>query len=251
MPGKLDRARHTVAGTIANISLSSARVAKAAASQEPFTFYNSALKDARQFALKEAREKPGLWKDDLEDVDIRVEEENERFERFEDPRQFERMEKHNDADDETYTMVNLRAVLLQDWRHFRDFWNATISRFWKKVKALQRGSFTTGLLFRLLDVKLSKRPKRGFRPYIKERKHSRRVLFKVKRSTYKRGCITIPGPKTPVPRYRIQHSKDCVCHSRHLFGLRQKRQIRLVHQKETLCDEADEQSVRMTVAGRP
>lgn len=224
------------------------RAAKAIATQEPFTFYKTALQQAARDESKALNEEPGLWEDvpvNEKDKDaVRLDNENENLERYEDPQYFKKVQQHSADDDEKLTSVALRELLCKDWPYFRTYWNGIIARFWSKIEDLNGASLTDGyrLLLKLLDLKLVQQMKPGFRPYIKQSKHSRRVLFMSKRSAYKRGCRIIGRHTSPVPGYTIQHSTECVCFSRK-FGLTRKRQVHIVHYPSNVCDEDDEQSV--------
>jgi hypothetical protein len=173
---------------------------------------------------------------------IRLDAENERLERFEDRQYFQKVQQHSPKDDGNYTTVSLRDVLCQDWPDFRTFWNNIIAKFWAKIEALNSTTLTDGyrLLFKLSDLKLVQHSKPGFRPFIKQPKHSRSVIFNFKRSEFKKGCTRVP--KSSSPSYIIQHSEGCVCFSRK-FGLTQKRQVQIMHQKRNLCAADDAESV--------
>lgn len=240
-PGKLYRARQTVPVSFTNIF---SRATKAAASQEPFSFYKSALQQAARDELRASKEEPGLWEDViLDDKDhdkVRLENENERLERYEDPQYYDKVLQHTEDDDEKHTTVALRELLCKDWPYFRTYWNGIIAKFWSKVEDLNGATLTDGhrLLFKLLDLKLVQYLKPGFRPYIKQSKHSRGVIFNFKRSEFKKGCTSIPRSTFSLPGYVIQHSAKCACFSRK-FGLTRKRQMHIMHQKENVCAADD------------
>lgn len=172
--------------------------------QDPDAFYKSARLEGDRVSEKKATQ---AWKD-LDEVDERMDIENEKLARHEHkrfyekklPQQKERLEGNQGAGD--LIKVPLASVFSRGWPYFRDYWNRRIENFWEKVRILDEAFALNGkkAQFRLLDLKLHETRKAGVRPDIRKPRHFRRVIFMLNKEQARE--VRLPPRKVSVVHFK-------------------------------------------------